>query len=457
MKKSVNVVGGGLAGSECAYYLAEKEIHVTLYEMRPKVQTFAHKTPYFAELVCSNSFRSDDWETNAVGLLHKELRMAGSLIMQAADKFSLPAGSALGIDRDPFSQYIHQKIMEHPYITVINDEFSDIEQCQETPTVIATGPLTSNNLMHSLKKYSGEENLAFFDAIAPIIYEDTIDMSKCWKQSRWDKGKDYINCPMNEEEYKRFHHALCHAEVTQFKDWEKDTPYFEGCLPIEVMANRGFDTLCYGPMKPIGLTNPFSQEKSYAVVQLRQDNKAGTLWNMVGFQTKMTYQEQKRVIRMIPGLEKAQFARLGGIHRNSFLKSPLLLNPNLSLKCKNHVYLAGQITGVEGYVESTAIGLLVAKFIANDIMNATFTPPPIDCAFGALWNHLLHADHETFQPMNMNYGLLPPPPLNEKNKKYKNKERKLFLSNRAVHACEKWLTMCSEHSGHSGDSSTRHD
>ena len=439
MGKHVHIIGGGLAGCESAYYLANKNIPVLLHEMRPKTSTFAHKTGLLAELVCSNSFRSDEWEINAVGLLHKELRMAGSLIMESADRHSLPAGSALGVDRENFSAYIHHIITSHPNITICHQEVSRLKDFDEERVIIATGPLTTEPLMQEIIRLTGQEHCAFFDAIAPIIHAESIDDSIVWKQSRWDKGKDYINCPMSKSQYQEFVHHLQHAETTEFKEWEKNTPYFEGCLPIEVMAQRGVETLRFGPMKPIGLTNRHQAEQPYAVVQLRQDNASATLWNMVGFQTKMTYQAQKQVFRSIPGLEHAEFARLGGIHRNSFIKSPAVLHGGFQLNNQASIQCAGQLIGVEGYVESTAIGLLCAMFCEDLYYDRPLRYPPPTCAFGGLYHHVMNGDTKYYQPMNMNYGLLQPPPLKDNGKKYKAQERKIYLSHQAVQTCQQWL------------------
>lgn len=416
MTKTLHIIGSGLAGSEAAWQAAERGIQVVLHEMRPVRPTEAHHTGFSAELVCSNSFRSDDHERNAVGLLHEEMRQCGSLIMRCADANKVPAGSALAMDRDAFAQAVTEALEAHPNITFVREEVTEIPT--EGHWIIATGPLTSPALGEAILKHTGEQYLAFFDAIAPIITRDSIDMSKAWFQSRYDKvgpggdGKDYLNCPMDKEQYLAFIEALNTGEKTDFKEWEKNTPYFEGCLPIEVMAARGPETLRYGPMKPVGLTNPHSPTvKAYAIVQLRQDNKLGTLYNMVGFQTKLKYGEQQRIIRMIPGLENAEFARLGGIHRNTFINSPILLDDTLRLKSAPHIRFAGQITGVEGYVESAASGLMAGRFAAEELLSQRAVLPPRTTALGALLAHITgEANAETFQPMNVNFGLFPPLP-----------------------------------------------
>src|SRR5215469_15576437 len=370
---SLHIIGGGLAGSEATWVLAEGGLNVALHEMRPKCRTFAHQTDGLAELVCSNSFRSDDAINNAVGLLHEEMRRAGSLIMHIADRHKLPAGGALAVDREGFSHAVTEALSRHPRITLVRDEVCELPSTDWGQVIVATGPLTSEALGASIAEATGESHLAFFDAIAPIVHRDSIDFGTAWFQSRYDKrgpgggDADYINLPLNEDQYRSFVAALLAGEKTDFKEWEKSTPYFEACLPIEVMAARGLDTLRFGPMKPVGLSDPRTGSRPYAVVQLRQDNKLGTLWNMVGFQTKLKYGEQTRIFRMIPGLENAQFARLGGLHRNTFINSPLLLDKELRLKARPHIRFAGQITGVEGYVESAAIGLLAGRFAAAEI------------------------------------------------------------------------------------------
>ncbi|NNU80773.1 methylenetetrahydrofolate--tRNA-(uracil(54)-C(5))-methyltransferase (FADH(2)-oxidizing) TrmFO [Halovulum dunhuangense] len=412
----IHIVGGGMAGSEAAWQIAQAGIPVVLHEMRPVTGTFAHQTSDFAELVCSNSFRSDDHENNAVGLLHWEMRAAGGLIMEMGDRHQLPAGGALAVDRHAFSAAVTERLTSHPLIEIDRAEVSGLPPADWGSTIVATGPLTSASLAQAIRAATGEESLAFFDAIAPIVYADSIDMSRAWFQSRYDKGDTeeertaYLNCPMNREQYDRFIDALLAAEKSEFKDWEKDTPYFEGCLPVEVMAERGRETLRHGPMKPVGLTNPHNPtEKPYAVVQLRRDNALGTLFNIVGFQTKMKYGAQTEVLRLIPGLEEASFARLGGIHRNTFLNSPRLLDGQLRLKSHPHIRFAGQVTGVEGYVESASMGLLAGRLAAAEALGQRLDPPPFTTAIGALVNHITGgADARTFQPMNVNFGLFPP-------------------------------------------------
>ena len=417
MTKTLHIIGSGLAGSEAAWQAAERGISVVLHEMRPVRPTEAHQTGSSAELVCSNSFRSDDHTRNAVGLIHEEMRRCGSLIMRAADAHKVPAGGALAVDREGYAQAVTDALEAHPNITFMREEVSELPT--DGMTIVATGPLTSPALSAAILKHTGTEYLAFFDAIAPIVHRDSIDMSKAWFQSRYDKGdgKDYINCPMDKEQYYAFIHALIEGEKTDFKEWEKNTPYFEGCLPIEVMAARGPETLRYGPMKPVGLTNPHNPTvKAYAIVQLRQDNKLGTLWNIVGFQTKLKYGAQADILRNIPGLENAEFARLGGIHRNTFINSPKLLDEQLRLKSAPHLRFAGQITGVEGYVESAACGLLAGRFAADELMGSAHNPPPRTTALGSLLAHVTgEANAETFQPMNVNFGLFVP--LTEKVKK----------------------------------------
>ena len=418
----IHIIGGGLAGSEAAWQAANLGAPVILHEMRPTRTTDAHQTDNLAELVCSNSFRSDDADNNAVGLLHAEMRLLNSLIMQAADQHQIPAGGALAVDRHGFSAQVTDTLNAHPLITIARGEVKDLQQAGWDNIIIATGPLTSENLSTTISNLTGAENLAFFDAIAPIIHKDSIDFEKVWFQSRYDKegpggtGKDYINCAMNEAEYNHFIDALLEGEKTDFKEWEKNTPYFDGCLPIEVMAERGRETLRHGPMKPVGLTNPHKQEKPHAVVQLRQDNALGTLWNMVGFQTKLKYGAQTDIFRLIPGLEGAVFARLGGLHRNSFLNSPNVLDDQLRLRTEPRLRFAGQITGVEGYVESASLGLIAGRMAAADQTGTPIPPPPIETAHGALINHITggHLSSEfsggikSFQPMNINFGLIPP-------------------------------------------------
>ncbi len=433
----LHIVGAGLAGSEAAWQAAEAGVRVVLHEMRPAVKTFAHQTGNFAELVCSNSFRSDD-PHNAVGLLHEEMRRCGSLIMRMGDAHKVPAGGALAMDRDGFSHAVTEAICAHPNITIEYDELQKLPTEDEGLWIIATGPLTSAALAESILHLTSEEYLAFFDAIAPIVSRESVDMNVCWFQSRYDKGEgtDYLNCPMNREEYEAFIDALLAGGKTEFKEWEKNTPYFEGCLPIEVMAERGRETLRFGPMKPVGLTNPHkATEKPYAVVQLRQDNKLGTLFNMVGFQTKLKYGEQQRVFRMIPGLADAEFVRLGGIHRNTFINSPVLLDAQMRLRTAPHLRFAGQVTGVEGYVESAAMGLLAGRFAAAELLGDCHGMPPRDTAMGALLAHITgEAESKHFQPMNVNYGLFTP--LEERHHK---KDRPQAYSRRALEALDHWL------------------
>lgn len=409
MSKTLHIIGAGLAGSEAAWQAAERGVQVVLHEMRGVKKTEAHHTDHCAELVCSNSFRSDDHQRNAVGLLHEEMRRCGSIILRCADAHKVPAGSALAVDRDGFSQAVTQALSAHPNITISREEITQLPH--EGHWIVATGPLTSDALSQSILAHTGTEYLAFFDAIAPIVYKESIDFNHAWFQSRWDKGdgKDYINCPMTKQEYVAFIEALNAGEKTEFKEWEKNTAYFEGCLPIEVMASRGVETLRFGPMKPVGLTNPHSPEKPYAVVQLRQDNKLGTLYNIVGFQTKLKYAEQQRIFRMIPGLQNAEFARLGGIHRNTFINSPQLLDGTLRLKSAPHIRFAGQVTGVEGYVESAACGLMAGLFASAELRGEASHIIPPTTALGALLNHITcGANAATFQPMNVNFGLFPP-------------------------------------------------
>jgi methylenetetrahydrofolate--tRNA-(uracil-5-)-methyltransferase len=434
MSFDIHIIGGGLAGSEAAWQLAEAGLRVRLSEMRGGGDmTPAHETDRFAEMVCSNSFRSDDAEHNAVGLLHQEMRALNSLIMRAADRHKVPAGSALAVDRDAFALEVTQTIETHPKIEIVRER---IDVLPDHPTIISTGPLTGSKLAEAIAAETGQDALAFFDAIAPIVHRDSIDMDTCWMAARWDKGgKDYINCPLDKEQYEAFVQALRDGEKTEFKEWEKDTPYFEGCMPIEVMADRGVDTLRYGPMKGVGLDNPRTGRWPYAVVQLRQDNALGTLWNMVGFQTKLKHGEQVRIFRTIPGLENAEFARLGGIHRNSFINSPRLLDAELRLRSKPNIRFAGQITGCEGYVESAAIGLIAARFAIAEKRGEPIAPPPPETAVGALLNHITGgADAESFQPMNVNFGLMPP--LSGRQKKA---ERKKAYTDRAREKLAGWL------------------
>jgi methylenetetrahydrofolate--tRNA-(uracil-5-)-methyltransferase len=437
--KKINIVGAGLAGCEAAWQIAQRGIKVVLHEMRlGEVKTIAHRTQDFAELVCSNSFRNDEI-TSAIGLLHEEMRLGGSLIMEAGMKFKVPAGGALAVDRDAFSQYITQKLSSHPLIEISNEEIKALPQNLDYH-IFATGPLTSGSLSEDIIKVTGRDKLAFFDAIAPIVYKDTINFDIAWFQSRYDKagpggdGRDYINCPLNKEQYYNFIDAIANAEQTEFKDWEKDTPFFDGCLPIEEMIRRGRDTLRFGPMKPVGLVNPNSQIRPYAVVQLRQDNKIGSLYNIVGFQTKLKYGSQADVFRMIPGLEKAEFARLGGIHRNTFINSPKLLSKNLSLKDRPNIKFTGQITGVEGYIESAAMGYLAGIFTAKELLREPLTYPPVNTAHGALLEHITNnADSEIFQPMNINFGLFPEIDIRDK------KHKRQFIAETALSEFKKWL------------------
>ncbi len=415
MTKPIHIIGGGMAGSEAAWQIVSAGHPVVIHEMRPTVGTFAHQTDSLAELVCSNSFRSDDDEANAVGLLHWEMRAAGSLIMEMADLHKLPAGSALAVDRDPFAAAVTERLLNHPLVALERGEVSELPSEDWGQTIVATGPLTSSALAQSILGATGEGALAFFDAIAPIVYADSIDMSKAWFQSRYDKGETeeertaYLNCPMDKDTYEAFIDALLESGKTEFKEWEKDTPYFDGCLPIEVMAERGRETLRFGPMKPVGLTNPHQPDvKPHAVVQLRRDNALGTLYNIVGFQTKMKYGEQSVAFNLIPGLEDAKFARLGGIHRNTFINSPLLLDDQMRLKSRPDIRFAGQISGVEGYVESAAMGLLAGRMAIAQANGRDVPAVPQTTAMGALVTHITGgADAKTFQPMNVNFGLFP--------------------------------------------------
>lgn len=442
--KTIHVVGGGLAGCEAAWQIAQRGSNVVLHEMRPHRPTPAHQTAGLAELVCSNSLRSDDADYNAVGLLHEELRRAGSLILRAADANKVPAGGALAVDRDGFSATVEQALAALPNLTIRREEVTTLPPEDWGNAVIATGPLTSEPLARAIREVTGEDSLSFFDAIAPIVHKDSIDFSKAWFQSRYDKGEgsDYINCPLTKDEYYAFIDALLAGEKVPFHDWEKDTPYFEGCLPIEVMAERGRETLAYGPGKPVGLTNP-NGPKPYAVIQLRQDNKLGTLYNMVGFQTKLRHGEQVRIFRMIPGLENAEFARLGGLHRNTFVNGPRVLDGQLRLKAAPRLRLAGQITGCEGYVESTAIGLLAGLAAAAEADGRDFAPPPATTALGAILAHVTGGAHaDTYQPMNVNFGLFPPAPeRDERGKKIKGRDRKKLYSDRARADIAPWLAQ----------------
>ncbi|MFA5965753.1 MAG: methylenetetrahydrofolate--tRNA-(uracil(54)-C(5))-methyltransferase (FADH(2)-oxidizing) TrmFO [Sphingomonas sp.] len=436
MTQDIHIIGGGLAGSEAAWQLAEAGFKVRLSEMRGSGEmTPAHHTDGLAELVCSNSFRSDDATSNAVGLLHAEMRALGSLILREGDIHRVPAGSALAVDRDGFSAGVTAALVAHPNITIVRER---VDTLPDTGlAIIATGPLTAAPLAASIGAATGADALAFFDAIAPIVYFDSIDMETAWFQSRWNKGegKDYINCALSKEEYLAFHTGLIEGEKTEFKEWERDTPYFEGCMPIEVMAERGLDTLRFGPMKPVGLDDPRTGRWPHAVVQLRQDNAQGTLWNIVGFQTKLKHADQVRLFRTIPGLEKAEFARLGGLHRNTFIRSPELLDETLRLKSKPNIRFAGQITGCEGYIESAAIGLLAGRFAAAELRGETLAPPPVETAFGALLHHITGAaEAETYQPMNVNFGLFPP--IEGRTRKA---DRKRMYTDRARAALERWL------------------
>lgn len=436
----IRIIGGGLAGSEAAWQLAQAGWRVRLSEMRGSGDmTPAHQTDSLAEMVCSNSFRSDDGDRNAVGLLHREMRALGSLIMREADATKLPAGSALAVDRDLFSGGVTRALAGHPNISIVRERVDVLPPSGFT--IVATGPLTGSALAESIAGVTGKDALAFFDAIAPIVHRDSIDMSIAWMASRWDKvgpigdGKDYINCPMTREQYHAFVDGLIAGEKTEFREWEKDTPYFEGCMPIEVMAERGKETLRFGPMKGVGLDDPRTGRWPYAVVQLRQDNALGTLWNMVGFQTKLKYAEQVRLFRTIPGLENAEFARLGGLHRNSFIRSPELLDSELRLKAMPHVRFAGQITGCEGYVESAAIGLVAALFASAELGGRQLPPPPQETALGALLGHITGgAASDSFQPMNVNFGLFPPMP-----DAVRKADRKLAMTARAGEALAEWM------------------
>ena len=453
MAKPIYVVGGGLAGSEAAWQIARNGIPVKLYEMRPKRNTDAHITDGLAELVCSNSFRSDDSSHNAVGLLHEEMRRLESLIFRSADANRIPAGGALAVDRHGFSSHVQKAIEAEPLITLSRQELTEIEFKEDDSVIIATGPLTSPTLSQAIINITGTENLAFFDSISPIIYKDSIDFNKAWLQSRYDKGDsaDYINCPLDQIQYKIFIEDLIKSEKTSFHEWEKDTPYFEGCLPIEVMAERGFQTLAYGPMKPVGLTNPHNPtKKPAAIVQLRQDNIAGTTYNMVGFQTKLTYGEQKRIFQKIPGLENAKFSRFGGLHRNTFINSPKLLDRTLKLKSNPILRFAGQITGCEGYVESASIGLLAGRFAAFERLGHKIELPPWETAIGSLLRHITNGDETSnYQPMNINFGLFPPIefPATKDNKnkinRLRGKDRKLELTKRGRKKLTDWMPLMS--------------
>ena len=454
----IHIIGGGLAGSEAAWQVAEAGVPVVLHEMRPHVRTEAHQTAGLAELVCSNSFRADDWTANAVGLLHEEMRRLGSLILASADQHKLPAGGALAVDRDGFSDAVTTALSGHPHITIERGEVAGLPPAGWSSVIVATGPLTSPALATAIGALTGEAELAFFDAIAPIVHAETINLDVAWRQSRYDKagpagtGADYLNCPMTRSQYEAFVDALLAGDKTELREWE-GTPYFDGCLPVEVMAERGRDTLRFGPMKPVGLADPRTGERPWAVVQLRQDNALGSLWNMVGFQTKLRHGEQKRIFRTIPGLEGAEFARLGGLHRNTFLNSPKLLDRSLRLKAMPRLRFAGQITGVEGYVESAAIGLLAGRFAAADWLGRAVEPPPAATALGALLGHITGGHIEaqdmgggrSFQPMNVNFGLLPPievPERDSAGRRIKGKDRavakKRAVAERALAALDGW-------------------
>ncbi len=458
----IHIIGGGLAGSEAAWQIAGRGLPVVVHEMRPMRETAAHKTDGLAELVCSNSFRSDDPETNAVGLLHEEMRRLGSLIMHCADAHQVPAGGALAVDRDAFSEAVTAALEQHPLIAIERGEVEGLPPTDWDQVIIATGPLTSPALAEAVRNISGTESLAFFDAIAPIVHRDSIDMSVAWFQSRYDKvgpggsGADYINCPLDRDQYEAFIDALLTGEKVSFHEWEASTPYFDGCLPIEVMAERGRETLRHGPLKPVGLTNEHNPtQKPYAIVQLRQDNKLGTLFNMVGFQTKLKHGEQTRIFRTIPGLEKAEFARLGGLHRNTFLNSPALLDDTLRLRAQPRLRFAGQITGCEGYVESAAIGLLAGRFAAAERLGEPANLPPPSTAHGALLGHITGGHVETidagprsFQPMNVNFGLFPPlaqtPTRDAQGKRLRGTEKsiakKRALTARALADLDLWMS-----------------
>ena len=442
----LHIIGAGLAGSEAAWQAAEQGVDVVVHEMRPVTKTDVHQTENFAELVCSNSFRSDDATANAVGVLHQEMRFLHSVIMAKGDAHSVPAGGALAVDRDDFSAAVTESLHNHPRITIEREEITGLPPEAWKHVIIATGPLTSTPLAEAVQGLTGEDDLAFFDAIAPIIHFDSINLDVAWFQSRYDKGdgKDYINCPMNEAQYNDFIAALGDGDKMAFREWEANTPYFDGCMPIEIMAERGPETLRFGPMKPVGLTNAHDGSRPHAVVQLRQDNKLGTLYNMVGFQTKLKYAEQVRIFQMIPGLEEAQFARLGGLHRNTFINSPRLLDDQLRLNADKRIRFAGQITGVEGYIESAAIGGMAGRMAAAEITGSSWTPPPQETAHGALLHHLTGgALADSFQPMNVNFGLFPPmePVITPNGKKryLKGRDRKAAYAERALQMMQDWI------------------
>jgi len=446
-QQTIHIIGAGLAGSEAAWQLAQQGFAVNLYEMRPHTTTPAHKTDKCAELVCSNSFRADNLE-NAVGLLHEEMRRLDSLIMFTGDECKVPAGGAMAVDRELFSQSVTDKLNAEPLITLIKEEITEIPK--DGIVLIASGPLTSDALYQNIQKLTGEEHLSFFDAIAPVVDAETVDMDKAYWKSRYDKNViegedgDYLNCPMNEEQYKAFIHELLNAEYMAFKDFE-DVPFFDGCMPIEVMAERGIDTPRFGPMKPVGLEHPETGEEFYAVVQLRQDNRAKSLLNIVGFQTKMKYSEQLRVFRLIPGLENAEFFKLGSLHRNTFIKSPLLLDKSLRLKKEPRIMFAGQITGVEGYVESASMGLMAGRFIADILRDDEPNIPPEDTAMGALLGHISGTHINNFQPMNINFGLLPTAPKRDGKKRLKKSERRRLVSDKALASLDAWKSSTGVH------------
>ena len=437
-KQKIHIIGGGLAGSEAAWQIAKNRVHVVVHEMRPIKQTEVHKTDQLAELVCSNSFRSDDQTRSAIGLLHEEMRQGNSLILSAADAHKVPAGGALAVDRINFSKEVENRLERNTFITIQREEISCLPPENWKNVIIASGPLTSPRLTETIQNLTGEDTLSFFDAIAPIVYKDSINMKKAWYQSRYDKGNgdDYINCPLSQSQYNWLVNELILGDKTEFKVWEKNTPYFEGCLPIEVMASRGINTLAFGPMKPVGLTNEHEPEKKpFAVLQLRQDNALGTLFNMVGFQTKLKHTDQVRIFQKIPGLERAKFARLGGIHRNIFINSPRILDTQLRLISESRFRFAGQITGCEGYVESAAIGYLAGHFAAGEAMGFKAKPPPLTTAMGALLNHITSGGNiGTFQPMNINFGLFPP-----LDKKLNKKQSRAAYTKRALYDFIKWL------------------
>ena len=437
----IHIIGGGMAGTEAAWQAANMGVPVVLHEMRPVRKTDAHRTDGLAELVCSNSFRSDDKDYNAVGVLHEEMRKCNSIQMREATKAAVPAGGALAVDRDIFSAGVTKALEDHPLVTIERGEVAGLPPEEWSSVIIATGPLTSPALAEAIKTITGEKELAFFDAIAPIMHKESINFDIAWFQSRYDKegpagtGKDCINCPMDKDQYTAFVEALLSSEKTEFKEWETNTPYFEGCMPVEVMASRGIDTLRFGPMKPVGLTDPRTNKRCHAVVQLRQDNALGSLYNMVGFQTKMKYAEQTRVFRMIPGLENAEFARLGGLHRNTFINSPRLLDEKLRLKAQPRLRFAGQITGCEGYVESAAVGLIAGRLAASERLGIPLAMPPATTAMGAILSHITGgAEADTFQPMNVNFGLFP-----DVETKERGREKKKVLSQRALNDIDAWL------------------